>query len=35
MDILGDGAPLLIHISEDLDIFSENKRIAIIGFTQG
>lgn len=31
LDILGDDAPLLIHISGDLDIFSENKRIAIIG----
>lgn len=31
LDILGDDAPLLIHISGDLDIFSESNRIAIIG----
>lgn len=31
LDILGDDAPLLIHISGDLDIFSEKNRIAIIG----
>lgn len=31
LGILGDDAPLLIHISGDLDLFSENKRIAIIG----
>lgn len=31
LDILGNDAPLLIHISGDLDIFSENNSIAIIG----